>query len=71
VFHSLSSSSLKDGFSVKNLKSMFLEDNKDDFPVFDGLPYPHEDYISPIQHWIEKFCNISCHPWHEFCMGIH
>jgi hypothetical protein len=66
VFHTLSLCSLEGRFLVEGHKTLFLEDNKDDFTYFNGLPYPQVDYISPIQQWIERTCSGACHSWHEF-----
>jgi hypothetical protein len=41
----------------------------------DGLLYSYatsDDYISPIQHWIEQACSSTHQPWHDlgvfFCL---
>jgi hypothetical protein len=35
------------------------------------LPYPQENYITIIQHWIEESCSASCQPWKEFYVLHH
>jgi hypothetical protein len=32
---------------------------------------PSFSYCSPIQHWIEEGCGLTCQSWHDFGVSIH
>ena len=70
-YSSLLTCLLEERFLLQLPKPFLLEDNTDDISTFNWMSYLHEDYINPIQHWIEETCNGSCHPWNDFDLLCH
>jgi hypothetical protein len=61
----LFSCSLQNNIVVGKSESLILEDNENNLPIFYVLPCPQEQYIIPIQQWIEECCRGTCYLGHE------